>query len=1004
MDLAAILSEPDKVDLTNHLAKIHYVAEQTARRVHRRGDQKNAPADPDLVLEWTAAQNDVRALYLERALELASLDQYRRAQVDHAEFATALYARCYAELDPNRAETALSIPTDVFGSSVQMLLSPESVPGSRSEQVEEEGTAVAVTSPVPAGATGRAVSEEQLYSIGDIRNQKIEALESAVAKGLKVLTILGKVFSGSEDWKTETDWIAEIEQTILKARTEKVVIGIVGSTGAGKSSLINALIDEKGVLTTDCMRASTAVPIEVSYNHGESRYKAEVQFIDHKDWERELKILFADLRDHSDELARDEKPKDPEAAVALDKIMAVYPNLKRRTLLETSPCKLLEDERVSDLLGQKIEIEDNHSKTFSEGLKSYIDSKGKKRGRPKVSSKNAASSARTELAGDEESADRGIGLWPLVRVVRVFVTSEALSTGAILVDLPGVFDSNAARVAVASEYMKQCSAHWIVAPINRAVDDKVAHDLLGKNFKTQMHMDGAFNDITFICTKTDDIVPAEVVRSLELDLPSMDEDMGACSEKLESLRSELQVHEELQRQIHSKCYAIYEEVCELEEKGSNLAEPVRTPQRRKRTNFGEATPEASVSNMTLSDNIEGEDEDELQELRRQLRKLKTQRKDLDNQRRNIEQYIAKTKEEIELLGIKKQNSEFNDLRFCIEARNEFSKSEIKRDFAQTIADLDLEDEQSSGSMPQTPHRRDYSELERNLSVFCVSPRAYQALRGRPEVETRVRGFSHLEQTEIPALQRYCVALTCKARESVARRFLVALNLLLQSMTLWSSAAAEVAAISEPKRLEIEAEFNGAMKKFTDTMKKVRNRVISVSRIIIQDMVIEKLDQAWQHGYEELSPMVAGWNGAADKPGFRYNTYQAICRRQGIYKQHNINNDVALLVVAKFKPGWRKAFLRMLPELFKQLCEDAEDALGHFHSEAIHSAQWELPRATRQQLQCGLVILHASMRDQVQQLQDWTKTAARKVKDRFEESVAAGLQETYEACVQHRGKY
>lgn len=53
-----------------------------------------------------------------------------------------------------------------------------------------------------------------------------------------------------------------------------------------------------------------------------------------------------------------------------------------------------------------------------------------------------------------------------------------LSTGATLVDLPGVAGSNAARAAVAKNYMKKADQLIIVAPQTRAVDDKVASDLL----------------------------------------------------------------------------------------------------------------------------------------------------------------------------------------------------------------------------------------------------------------------------------------------------------------------------------------------------------------------------------------------------------------------------------------------------------------------------------------------------------------------------------------------
>ena len=42
--------------------------------------------------------------------------------------------------------------------------------------------------------------------------------------------------------------------------------------------------------------------------------------------------------------------------------------------------------------------------------------------------------------------------------------------------------SAAARNGIAKSYMKNCNSVWIAAPITRAVDDKVAKELLGDAF------------------------------------------------------------------------------------------------------------------------------------------------------------------------------------------------------------------------------------------------------------------------------------------------------------------------------------------------------------------------------------------------------------------------------------------------------------------------------------------------------------------------------------------
>lgn len=54
------------------------------------------------------------------------------------------------------------------------------------------------------------------------------------------------------------------------------------------------------------------------------------------------------------------------------------------------------------------------------------------------------------------------------------MNAQVLASGAVLVDLPGTQDSNAARGAVAETYLKQCNAIWIASVITRAVNDRAA--------------------------------------------------------------------------------------------------------------------------------------------------------------------------------------------------------------------------------------------------------------------------------------------------------------------------------------------------------------------------------------------------------------------------------------------------------------------------------------------------------------------------------------------------
>lgn len=73
-----------------------------------------------------------------------------------------------------------------------------------------------------------------------------------------------------------------------------------------------------------------------------------------------------------------------------------------------------------------------------------------------------------------DNATTSPAYWPLIRYLRISVHSPLLACGAVIVDLPGLGDSNAARNQVAQDFVKKADRFFIVAPVTRAVSDKIA--------------------------------------------------------------------------------------------------------------------------------------------------------------------------------------------------------------------------------------------------------------------------------------------------------------------------------------------------------------------------------------------------------------------------------------------------------------------------------------------------------------------------------------------------
>ena len=71
----------------------------------------------------------------------------------------------------------------------------------------------------------------------------------------------------------------ELSSLEEKAKIPKTVIAVVGDTGSGKSSILNALLGHRWVLPTSGVRACTAVAVEIEDNPHNSMFEADIEFL-----------------------------------------------------------------------------------------------------------------------------------------------------------------------------------------------------------------------------------------------------------------------------------------------------------------------------------------------------------------------------------------------------------------------------------------------------------------------------------------------------------------------------------------------------------------------------------------------------------------------------------------------------------------------------------------------------------------------------------------------------
>ncbi|KAK1593767.1 Dynamin family-domain-containing protein [Colletotrichum navitas] len=776
-----------------------------------------------------------------------------------------------------------------------------------------------------------------------------EILEKGVKIGMELLESL-KVPLGLTASLPETQgstWLKAINDIQSRSQPPKTIVGVVGNTGAGKSSVINALLDEERLLPTNCLRACTASPTEISYNHSqnpEELYRSEIEFISLEDWKKELKTLFTDLLDDSGNISRDCTNEDSEAGIAYAKIRAVYPSKTKEMIAESSPEKLANEPAVARVLGTVKKLTATTAKDLYASMQRYVDSK----------EKNPHSKKNVQME-----------FWPLIKVVRIFTKANALSTGAVVVDLPGVQDSNVARAAVAQNYMKSCTGLWIVAPINRAVDDKTAKSLLGDSFKRQLKYDGIYSAVTFICSKTDDISVTEAAESLDIE-----SDISESWAKIEDFRRKLRdLKQELSNARDEKADLIecleqtdsdwdkWDELANKCADGETVYAPSENSRKRKRG----SSSSRSRKNRRSSDSDDSPDDSDLNsdsdkennpdnenrqpltedKIQEKLADLKNLRKEIRQSRKEVDARLSDIREEIKKIQSEEGRLLGKVKSICIQGRNGYAKGAIQRDFAMGIKELDQEAAIEENEQTFNPDEdiRDYDEVARNLPVFCVSSRAYQKIRGRLQKDDfNNEGFRDVNETEIPQLQQHAKKLTEGGRAANCRRFLNDLRQLLNSMRMWAANDGTQAQMTDRDKWNKETTLRAQLSSLEKDFTKAVDECVAAIKDALSESIYDFFDQSIPAASDAAVPTASGWGAHRSEGGMFWATYKATCRRAGVYTgasgPRDFNAELFEPISRQLATGWERAFQRRLPRALESFAISARLLLEDFHRNAV----------------------------------------------------------------------
>ncbi|XP_075413318.1 nuclear GTPase SLIP-GC [Tenrec ecaudatus] len=319
---------------------------------------------------------------------------------------------------------------------------------------------------------------------------------------------------------------------IEKPSLDPIYIGLFGSTGAGKSSLINAIIRQAMFLPVSGDRTCTSCIVQVSSRCCD-QYEAKVHLLSDQEWKEELKNL-TKLLHRTEELNREEEEwfRDDAVDEAIWKLQILYgPGAENKTYEELLKVKLKGKVPTSRIITLKAE----EAEELSVQLDPYIRAQRR----------------------DGYADSAGPHIWPLIKHVEVTLPkSELIPEGVVLVDIPGTGDFNSKRDEMWKKTIDKCSVIWVISDIERVSGGRAHEDLLKESIKASQR--GFCKDLALVVTKTDKPHLSEYLRERRVGSPVIQSPREAVLERNETVKRQrsLILKEKLKRKLPADSKAL----------------------------------------------------------------------------------------------------------------------------------------------------------------------------------------------------------------------------------------------------------------------------------------------------------------------------------------------------------------------------------------------------------------------------------------------------------------
>ncbi|KAL1980018.1 hypothetical protein VTN96DRAFT_4795 [Rasamsonia emersonii] len=290
---------------------------------------------------------------------------------------------------------------------------------------------------------------------------------------------------------------------------ETRTVGFIGDSGAGKSSLVNSLLDQEGLARSSGDGAACTCVVTEFRNLGQNHrhpFTIEVDYMDNNEVKELLEELLRSFRQYYTDTYREvtdvqEQQQIRETSTraweTLHSLFRNQPGLTHEYLSDEA------DGAEAAILTQLEEWAKAgfiHRPGGADALQYSVTANDLDECR------DLLDALTTDPPGENRPA-----IWPFIKLIRVYLRSPILRTGLILADLPGFRDLNFARVRATERYLRHsCDEVFIVTKISRCITDQSIPDIIRRCDSDQR--------LRIVCTRSEDVNPDETARSSPPDI------------------------------------------------------------------------------------------------------------------------------------------------------------------------------------------------------------------------------------------------------------------------------------------------------------------------------------------------------------------------------------------------------------------------------------------------------------------------------------------------------